>query len=115
MKTILVILTLLTHSLHIAAISLEKQAGNSPCESRTGTQTEANACARHKYKRADAGMNQVYEQLMTELAGFASDCKTQHKLRQAQSIWLQYRVPTARVRLPFTRADRSALQFTTHA
>ena len=90
MKTILVLI-LLTHSLGIAAISQEKQAGSSPCESSTGTQAEANACARHKYKQADIGMNKVYEQLMTELAGFGSDGKTQHKLRQAQSIWLQYR------------------------
>ena len=90
MKT-MVILILLTHSLGIAAIPQEKQAGSSPCESSTGTQTEANACARHKYKQADSGMDQVYEQLMTELAGFGSDGKTQQKLRQAQSIWLQYR------------------------
>lgn len=90
MKTI-VILLVLTHSLGFAVISQEKQAGNSPCESSTGTQTEANACARHKYKQADSGMNRVYEQLMAELAGFGSDGKTQNKLRQAQSIWLQYR------------------------
>lgn len=90
MKTI-VILLVLTHSLGFAVISQEKQAGNSPCESSTGTQTEANACARHKYKQADSGMNRVYEQLMAELAGFGSDGKTQNKLKQAQSIWLQYR------------------------
>ena len=90
MKTI-VILIVLTHSLGFAGISQEKQAGNSPCESSMGTQTEANACARYKYKQANSDMNQVYVQLMTELSGFGSDGKTQHKLKQAQSIWLQYR------------------------
>jgi uncharacterized protein YecT (DUF1311 family) len=47
------------------------------------------ACARAKYKQADAEMNRVYEQLMSELAG--DDDKARQKLRQAQLLWLQYR------------------------
>jgi len=88
MKSILVSLILLTYSTGIVAPPQKQGASKSPCEG-TETQTEANACARYKYQKADAEMNRIYEQLMSELAG--DDDKDQQKLRQAQLLWLQYR------------------------
>ena len=53
------------------------------------TQAEANACSRREYEEADAEMNKVYDQLMSELSGGGG--KDQQKLKQAQLLWLQYR------------------------
>ena len=91
MKTILMSLVFLTGFYGVAGLPQEKRVGKSPCESDGGTQGEANVCARHRYQQADASMNRVYERLMTELSGYGSDGKAQQKLRQAQSLWLQYR------------------------
>lgn len=91
MKRKLVILILATYSLSIVALSQKRGAENSPCEGAGGTQAEANACARHQFKQADARLNQVYDRLMSELSGYGSGGKDQEKLKQAQSVWLQYR------------------------
>lgn len=53
------------------------------------SQAEANACSRREYEKADAEMNKVYDQLMSELSGGSG--KDQQKLKQAQLLWLQYR------------------------
>lgn len=71
-----------------ASLSQDKKPGQPPC-GETGTQAEANVCARLDYQRADAEMNGVYQRLTNELAGDGG--KAQEKLRRAQDTWLQYR------------------------
>jgi uncharacterized protein YecT (DUF1311 family) len=68
MKRILVSLIVITCFFSTVAPSQKKGARKSPCVD-TQTQAEANACARHQYEKADAEMNRVYGQLMSELAG----------------------------------------------
>ena len=75
----------------LGSVTASQQKGDSPCASVSGTQAEANACARSRFNQADEQMKQVYEQLLSELSGYGSDGKAQQKLRQAQSVWLQYR------------------------
>ena len=75
-------------SLTVASLAQEKTATKIPC-GENGTQAEANACARLDYQRADAEMDQVYTQLLIELAGYKG--KDQQKLGRAQSLWQQYR------------------------
>jgi uncharacterized protein YecT (DUF1311 family) len=74
--------------LSVSGFSRPQGAGESPC-GKEGTQAEANACARRDFAKAEAEMNGVYEQLMTELAGRAGEGR--RKLEKAQSLWLQYR------------------------
>lgn len=87
-KRVLVIVMVGTCFLSVRALSRPQGAGEPPC-GKEGTQAEANACSRRDYEKAQAEMNAVYEQLMTELSGRAG--KDQRKLEQAQSFWLQYR------------------------
>ena len=75
----------------LSSVTASQQKGNPPCNSTSGTQAEANACARFKFQQANDQMKDVYEQLLSELSGYGSDGKAQQKLRQAQSVWLQYR------------------------
>jgi uncharacterized protein YecT (DUF1311 family) len=89
MKRILIGLILIICSLCIVSLAQKRGAGKSPCEGSTGTQAEANACARYRHARAEAEMKRVYEQLMSELAGYAGT--EPQKLTQAQTLWLQYR------------------------
>src|ERR1700750_479269 len=89
MKRTLVSMILIACAFTVVALPQKQVARKSPCGEGNGTQAEANACARSKYKQADAEMNRVYEQLISELAG--GDETGQQKLKQAQSLWLQYR------------------------
>jgi uncharacterized protein YecT (DUF1311 family) len=91
MKTILISLLFITHFLGMVALSQQKGAGPSPCESNSGTQAEANACARRKYHQADAEMGRVYGQLLSELSRYRYGGMDQQKLKHAQSRWLKYR------------------------
>jgi uncharacterized protein YecT (DUF1311 family) len=91
MKTILISLFFITHFLGMVALSQQKGAGQSPCESNNGTQAEANACARRKYNQADAEMSRVYGQLVSELSKYKYGDRDQQKLKHAQSRWLKYR------------------------
>ena len=75
----------------ISGVTSAQQKEASPCDSTSGTQSEANACARSRFKQADDQMKHVYDQLLSELSGYGSDGKAQEKLRQAQTVWLQYR------------------------
>jgi uncharacterized protein YecT (DUF1311 family) len=90
MKTILISLLFITHFIGMVALPQQKAAGISPCESNSGTQAEANACARRKYNQADAEMSRVYEQLLLELSKNRYGGKDKQKFRQAQSRWLKY-------------------------
>lgn len=84
----LVVTLIVINLFNSVALPQKKGATKSPCEGNE-TQAGANACARYKYEKADAEMNRVYGQLMSQLAG--ENDKDQQKLRQAQSLWLQYR------------------------
>lgn len=87
MKRIFVSLIIITCFFSTAVLP-QKKGEKSPCVDNE-TQVGANACARFKYEKADAEMNRVYGQLMSELAG--EDDRNQQKLRQAQLLWLKYR------------------------
>lgn len=84
----LVVTLIVINLFNSVALPQKKGATKSPCEGNE-TQAGAKACARYKYEKADAEMNRVYGQLMSQLAG--ENDKDQQKLRQAQSLWLQYR------------------------
>lgn len=88
MKRILIGVIIVIVLLSGDSFSQEKKGSEVPC-GETGTQAEANACARQEYQKADAEMNKVYGRLMTELADYKGD--DQQKLQRAQALWLQYR------------------------
>lgn len=88
MKRILISISVLICSASAASFSQEKRATGVPC-GETGTQAEANACARRDHEKADAEMNKVYRLVMAELASYKG--KDQQKLRSAQTMWLRYR------------------------
>jgi uncharacterized protein YecT (DUF1311 family) len=88
MKRILIGVITVICSLSATSLSQEKRGREVPC-GETGTQAEANACARLEYQKADAEMNKVYGRLMAELAGYKGN--DQQKLQRAQALWLQYR------------------------
>jgi uncharacterized protein YecT (DUF1311 family) len=56
-----------------------------PCANAT-TQFDMNECAGREYKKADAELNKVYQQLMR-----ASAPEEQPKLKAAQLAWLKFR------------------------
>jgi uncharacterized protein YecT (DUF1311 family) len=86
-RTITVVIASIV-SFGVVSVSQEKRTAQVPC-GETGTQAEANACARGDYEKADAELNKVYKQLLAELAGYQGE--DGQKLRHAQSLWLQYR------------------------
>jgi uncharacterized protein YecT (DUF1311 family) len=88
MKRILIGVITVICSLSVNSLSQEKRGSDVPCGD-TGTQAEANACARLEYRKADEEMNKLYGRLMTELADYKGD--DQQKLQRAQALWLQYR------------------------
>src|SRR5687768_14603979 len=75
----------------VSSVTASQQKVISPCANTSGTQAEANACARFAFKQADDQMKHVYDQLLSELSGYGSDGRAQQKLKQAHSVWLQYR------------------------
>jgi uncharacterized protein YecT (DUF1311 family) len=89
MKRLVVTLIVITYLFNSVALGQKKGATKSPCANMSETQAGANACARYKFEKADAEMNRVYGLLLSQLAGETD--KDQQKLRQAQSLWLQYR------------------------
>ena len=90
MNTILILAIAVLCS--VAANALAQERGSEiPC-GETGTQAEANACARREYRKADAEVNKLYLQLMRELAGYKGN--DQEKLRRAQALWQLYRDAT---------------------
>lgn len=56
-----------------------------PC-ANAQTQTEMNGCAAEAYKKADAALNRVYQQLLAKL-----ESAHQEKLKAAQRAWLPFR------------------------
>jgi uncharacterized protein YecT (DUF1311 family) len=56
-----------------------------PCPNAT-TQFDMNECAGREYKKADAELNKVYQQLLR-----SSEPEEQPKLKAAQLAWLKFR------------------------
>lgn len=86
-KRILTAALLVVCFLSVKALSRRQSLSEIPC-GKYETQAEANACARRDFERAEAELKEVYEQLVTELAG--RDGEGRRKLEKAQSLWLQY-------------------------
>jgi uncharacterized protein YecT (DUF1311 family) len=61
------------------------QGGRHPCEGE-GTQFEATQCAGREYKKADAELNRVYQQVLKQ-----EDAGGQARLKAAQLAWLKFR------------------------
>ena len=91
MKKIPIGLFAVIFSLSAAAHAQEKSANEVPC-GVTGTQAEANICARREYQKADAALKTVYDRSISLLATYGG--KDQQKLRRAQTSWLRYRSAT---------------------
>ena len=87
-KRILTAVLVVVCSQSVMALPRRQSLSEIPC-GKYGTQSEANACARRDYEKAEAELKGVYEQLVTELAG--RDGEGRWKLEKAQSLWLQYR------------------------
>ena len=61
------------------------QGGKHPCEN-AGSQFEATECSAREYKRADAELNRVYQQVMRQ-----EDKDGQARLKTAQLAWIKFR------------------------
>lgn len=62
----------------------KKPAASNPCD-EARTQLEMNECADREYRKADAELNRVYQQLMRASGG--SDAR----LKTAQLAWIKFR------------------------
>lgn len=69
----------------VAALQQQKQKQKPSCD-EAGTQFEMNQCAHREYLSADAELNKVYKQLVSELDG-----EELAKLKVAEAAWLKYR------------------------
>jgi uncharacterized protein YecT (DUF1311 family) len=69
----------------LLAPAVAPQGGQHPCEGE-GTQFEATECAGREYKKADAELNKVYQQVWQQ-----EDKGGQARLRAAQLAWLKFR------------------------
>lgn len=61
------------------------QTKKQPCADLTA-QNEMNRCAADEYKKADAELNKVYQQLLPKIEG-----EHKEKLRLAQRAWIAFR------------------------
>jgi uncharacterized protein YecT (DUF1311 family) len=61
------------------------QGGKHPCE-QASSQAEATACAEREYRRADAELNQTYQQVLRR-----EDRDGQARLKAAQLNWIKFR------------------------
>jgi uncharacterized protein YecT (DUF1311 family) len=60
----------------------------STCFDKAKTQKELNDCAGAEFKKADARLNEVYQQLLKR---FDTDPPAAQKIRAAQRAWIAYR------------------------
>ena len=72
-------------SLFLLAPIVVPQGGKNPCEN-AGTQFEATECSAREYKKADAELNRVYQQVMKQ-----EDKDGQARLKTAQLAWIKFR------------------------
>ena len=71
--------------LFLLAPAAQPQGGKHPCEN-AGSQVEATDCSAREYKKADAELNRVYQQVMKQ-----EDKDGQARLKTAQLAWLKFR------------------------
>ena len=69
----------------LLASAAAPQGGQHPCAGE-GTQFEATQCAGREYKKADAELNRVYQQVLRQ-----EDAGGQARLKTAQLAWLKFR------------------------
>jgi uncharacterized protein YecT (DUF1311 family) len=70
---------------HVASAQKKKPAATaSPCD-EARTQMDMNECADREYRKADAELNRVYQQLMRASGGRDA------KLKSAQLAWIKFR------------------------
>jgi uncharacterized protein YecT (DUF1311 family) len=68
------------------AFSQKKKAATGPCKGET--QYDLNVCAGEEFKRADAELNRVYQQLLKAVEG---DKLATTKIKWAEQTWIVYR------------------------
>ncbi|PYS93241.1 MAG: hypothetical protein DMF64_06055 [Acidobacteria bacterium] len=71
--------------LFLLASIVAPQGGKHPCEN-AGSQFEATECSAREYKKADAELNRVYQQVMRQ-----EDKDGQARLKTAQLAWIKFR------------------------
>ena len=71
--------------LFLLAPVVAPQGGKHPCEN-AGSQFEATECSAREYKRADAELNRVYQQVLEQ-----EDKDGQARLKTAQLAWIKFR------------------------
>lgn len=71
--------------LFLLAPTAQPQGGKNPCEN-AGSQFEATECSAREYKKADAELNRVYQQVLKQ-----EDKDGQARLKTAQLAWLKFR------------------------
>lgn len=112
MKRILITISVLLCSVTAASFSQEKRSAEVPC-AETGTQVEANECARRDYQKADVEMNKMYRQLMTELASSRGTISKSCERRRLCGLSIATRI--VRVSLQSIWAAPFVQRFTVHA
>jgi uncharacterized protein YecT (DUF1311 family) len=70
----------------LLSVSAQKKQASDPCKGNT--QSELNACAAGEFKRADAELNRVYQQLLKTVE---SDKLATTKIKWAEKTWIVYR------------------------
>jgi uncharacterized protein YecT (DUF1311 family) len=86
MKFLLLSLVLIVLPLSVSA--QEPTGSANPCFEKASSQAELNTCASDAFSKADAELNQVYQQLLKKYAG---DNGLVRRLRLAQQAWLRFR------------------------
>jgi len=69
---------------HAASAQKKAAARSNPCD-EARTQMDMNVCADQQYRKADAELNRVYQELMRSSGG------TDAKLKAAQLAWIKFR------------------------
>jgi uncharacterized protein YecT (DUF1311 family) len=100
---ILVAIALLASSFSMS--SQEPASQNNSCFDKATTQSEINVCATDGLKKADAELNQVYQQLLEK---HATDKEFVRRLRLAQEAWVKFR--DAQVECMYPASHENQLQ-----
>jgi uncharacterized protein YecT (DUF1311 family) len=72
----------------VSLLAQERSVSADPCLEKASSQAELNTCASDAFSKADAELNQVYQQLLKKYAG---DNALLRRLRLAQQAWLRFR------------------------
>lgn len=68
----------------------------------SGTQAELNACAREDFEKADAELNAVYRQIVTDLSG---EPVALARMKDAQRLWVKLRDADLDARYPVGKGE----------